>query len=260
MAQLFIGDGTANARLVKQVFLGLNADGSPKEAEQAYDGPYLTHQGPTLAPFKTFSATPSGAIRGSQSNVALAWSSDGLASGVPASYASLELRAAAPDGTTTTKQYASPFPASDTLTAPSMAGRTTYTLIGTNVEGTAHAVATFDLWTPPVITSLTDGGFRTDPRPQGGNIYKHRIDWVLGTASYPSPARENGLQYTATLSVVSGPGRIQSDALRATDPATGRGTLNLTSAGSSPPSGTSEVQLRVQTPGGTVARTVTLAW
>ena len=243
--------GSANAR---QVFIG--KDGGFDEAQEIFvereGGLVRVHRAPTPLRVESFSASPTfwnQGTSGAPANVTFSYALSSLPT-------SLSVTTSRPDGTTSSSSTPAALSGTFTLGRPTILGRTTYVLNATDSRGVAHASATFESRLAAAITSFTDGGFRTDPGPGGSLVYKHRLDWVLSPAVYPGLSDP---RYSATLAKVSGPGSVQSDALRATNKSDGRGTLNVTS-GQANRGQVTVVRLTATNTAGSVNRTVRLTW
>ena len=254
--------GTEN---VSQVFEGLGAGVGARTRE--YGSVYLGDGGPTgtlvfagppAAAITSFAVSPDHFNQG-ESGAPSAISFQAAFSRLPSS---LSLATTRPDGTSISTVFhpsAIALAMHFTQARPTILGRTDYALHAGWSDGASGSLhATFEARLAAAITSFTDGGFRTDPQPGGGLIYKHRMDWRLNTAVYPGLSDP---RYSAVLSKVSGPGSFQADALRATNRSDGRGTLNLTVSGSRPPRGTSTtMRLTATNPAGSAHADLALLW
>ena len=236
---------------VRQVFEGEGA--GAVEVGRVFLGAMEVFRGPSPLSVTSFTVSPKFYVQGSGSipaNLSFAYALTGLPT-------ALSVTTHRPDGTTVSASTPAARSGSFTLGRPTILGRTSYVLNATDARGIAHATATFETRLAASILSFTDGGFRSDPQPGGGVIYKHRLDWRLSTAVFPGLSDS---RFSATLAKVSGPGTVQADALRATNTSDGRGTLNLTS-GQANSGQTTVVRLTVSNGVGTaVSRALTLTW
>lgn len=250
MTPLYIGSAP-----IRQVFVG-TAGGGLAEVQEVFVGSSRVHRAPTPLRIETLTVSPTFYVQGSGS-IPARLTFNYAYSSLPSSMSVVAHR---PDGTTLRTDFHTSLIAlsgSFTQARPTILGVTTYTLDARDAQGAAHRSVSFETRLAASILSFTDGGFRTDPQPGGGTIYRHRLDWRLSTAVFPGLSDS---RYSATLAKVSGPGTVQADALRATNKSDGRGTLNLTS-GQANSGQTTVVRLTASNGvGSAVSRTLTLRW
>ena len=239
---------------IDQIFLG-KQDGF-EEQNEAFAGAFMVHAPPPAPQIVSFILSLSHFNQGTGPVPTLRGTWD-----ITGDPDTITTQATRPDGT---RESLRTFPSVWTNRAniavglpPNILGRTSVLLSASRNDLVAHALAYFELRLAPSVLSLVDGGFRQDPLPTGGSIYKHRIDWQLGTAVWPAPGDPG---YSTTLVVTSGPGSLgTSDPLRATNISDGRGHTNLTS-GVANRGQVTTVRLTATNTAGSVHQDLTLQW